>query len=192
VTNPAIEAPDSRALGLPRGPSFPLWHRGFRAIWWLMWWALASWTPAPLHPWRVLLLRLFGARIGRGARVYRTTRVWYPPNLELGDNAVLGPEVNCYCQGRVTVGDNATVSQFAHLVTGTHDIDNPGFRLVIKPITIGAEAWVGAGAMVGPGVSIGEGAVLGGGAVCFRDLDPWTVYAGNPCRRLRARRSPVN
>jgi putative colanic acid biosynthesis acetyltransferase WcaF len=46
--------------------------------------------------------------------------------------------------------------------------------------------------MVGPGVSIGEGAVLGAGAVCFRDLEPWTVYVGNPCRRLRARRSPVN
>jgi putative colanic acid biosynthesis acetyltransferase WcaF len=52
---------------------------------------------------------------------------------------------------------------------------------------IGAYAWVCARAMVGPGVQIGEGAVLGLGSVATRDLEPWTVYGGNPAQPLRTR-----
>lgn len=124
-----------------------------------------------------------------GARVYGSASVWYPPNLTMGRNAVIGWKVNVYCQGPITLGDFAIVSQFTHLVSGTHDIDNPGFQLLIKPIHIGDHAWVAANAFVGPGVTVGEGAVLGAGGVAFKDLEPWTVYAGNPAQPIR-KRSP--
>ena len=88
---------------------------------------------------------------------------------------------------RVVIEDYAIVSQCSFLLAGTHDIDDPNFQLQTKPIHIGRRAWVAACAIVGPGVTIGEGAVLGGGGVAFKDLEPWTVYAGNPARRVRAR-----
>lgn len=170
--------------------SFPLRHRLFRAAWRVTWLLLAAWTPPPLHGWRRLLLRAFGARVGRGARIHGSAEVWYPPNLTLGENAVIGWRVDVYCQAPITLGDGAIVSQYAHLVAGTHDIDDEGFQLVTRPIRIGARAWVAAGAFVGPGVTIGEGAVLGARAVAFSDLAPWTVYAGNPARPQRQRRRP--
>jgi len=60
--------------------------------------------------------------------------------------------------------------------------------LISEPITIGAGAWVAAGAFVGPGVTIGEGAVVGARAAVFRNVDPWTIVAGNPAKFLRFRR----
>lgn len=174
--------------GVHGGASFSLKHRMFRAVWGVVWLLLASWTPPPLHAWRRLLLVAFGAKMGKRARVYGSTIVWYPPNLEMGDFAVLGWKVNCYTQGKVVLGDYAIVSQYSHLVTGSHDIDDPSFQLFTKPIRVGRHAWVAADAFVGPGVSIGEGAVLGARGVTFKNLEPWTVYGGNPARVIRKRK----
>jgi len=175
------------ARPLEGGPSFPLRHRIFRAGWIVAWTLLARWTPPPLHGWRRLVLTLFGARLARGARVYGTARVWYPPNLSMGPHSVIGPHATCYCMDRVSIGAFAVISQGAQLCGGTHLVDSPDFQLVTRPIAIAAHAWIAADAFVGPGVSVGEGAVLGARAVAFRDLDPWTIYAGNPARPLRTR-----
>lgn len=174
--------------GIKGGPSFSLRHRMFRAVWNLTWLLLASWTPPPFHRWRVLILRLFGARIGKGARVWGSTRIWYPPNLVMGDYAVLGWRVNCYNQGEVVLEDFACVSQYSHLVTGTHDIDDQDFQLFTRPIRVCRYAWLASDSFVGPGVTAGEGAVLGGRGVAFRDLSPWTVYVGNPAKPVRQRK----
>ncbi len=178
----------SESGGVHGGAYFSLKHRLFRAVWNIAWLLLASWTPPPLHAWRRFLLRLFGAKISRSARIYGSARIWYPPNLEMDDFAVLGWRANCYNQGMIKFGRYATASQYSHLVSGTHEIDDPHFQLVTRPIELGDHAWVASGAFVGPGVTIGEGAVLGACAVAFKRLDPWTVYVGNPARAIRARK----
>jgi putative colanic acid biosynthesis acetyltransferase WcaF len=172
---------------LEGGASFSLGNRISRALWQISWAVLAAWTPRPFFAWRTTLLRLFGADIAPSARVYGNTRVWYPPNLTMAENALMGPGVNCYNQGQISIGAKAIVSQGAHLCAGTHDINDPNFQLITKPITIGAGAWVAAEAFVGPGVTIGEGAVLGARGVAFRDIEPWAVYAGNPAKKLKDR-----
>ncbi len=179
---------DARASSAVKGGAyFSLKHRLFRAVWNVVWLLLASWTPPPLHGWRALLLRLFGAKIGKRTRIYGSARIWYPPNLEMGDYSVLGWKVNCYSQGKVILEDYANVAQYVHLVTGTHDIDDPSFQLYTKPIRICRYAWLASDCFVGPGVTVHEGAVLGGRAVAFKDLEPWTVYVGNPARAIRKR-----
>ncbi|WP_448658020.1 putative colanic acid biosynthesis acetyltransferase [Sphingomonas sp. CJ99] len=170
------------------GPSFSLSHRLFRLVWNLVWAIAAAWTPPPLHRWRAMLLRLFGAKLGHGVRVYGKARIWYPPNLLMEDHAVVGPGATIYNQGRIVIGDHAIVSQGAHLCAGTHDISDPNFQLVTRPITIGRRAWIAAEAFVGPGVTIGEGAVLGARAVAMRDLAAWQVATGNPATVIKERR----
>src|SRR5690606_38769745 len=76
---------------------YPLRHRLFRALWILTWAVLAAWTPPPLHAWRCFLLRLFGARIGRGVRIYASANIWYPPNLLADDGSVIGWRTVIYC-----------------------------------------------------------------------------------------------
>lgn len=170
-----------------RGPSFGLSNRMTRVVWQATWLLLASWTPAAFHPWRRFLLRSFGAQMGSLTDVRGSARVWYPPHLTLGDGAMLAERVNCYSMALIKLESGALVSQGAHLCAGSHDINDIGFRLVAEPITIGANAWIAAEAFVGPGVRVGEGAVLGARAVAFRDLEPWTVYVGNPASAKRRR-----
>lgn len=172
-----------------RKRSFTWSHILFRAVWNACWLLLASWTPPQLYGWRRFLLNLFGARIAPGARVYGSARIWYPPNLVMGEGAVLGWNVHCYCMGQIVIEDFAIISQFSHLVAGTHDIDSETFQLYTKPVRIGRHAWIASSCFVGPGVTVGEGAVLGARGVAFKNMDPWTVYIGNPARPLRARRN---
>ncbi len=179
---------DAAATGQAEGgASFSLGNRLFRLVWMIAWALLARWTPPPLHRWRRLVLNLFGARVAAGARVYGTARIWYPPHLEMAAFATMGPAVNCYNQAPIRIGRYAIVSQGAHLCAGTHDVSDPNFQLVTRPIVIGERAWIAAEAFVGPGVSVGEGTVLGARAVAMRSLDPWSIYSGNPAQKLRER-----
>ena len=171
------------------GPSFSLGNRLLRLAWSTVWTLFGIWTPVPLHGWRRFLVRLFGGRIAATAKIYPGVAIWTPRNLEMQDYSCLGAGVVCYAMDRVTMEPYALVSQRAHLCCGTHDIDNPNFPLYAKPIHIGRNAWVASEAFVGPGVAVGEGAVLGARGVATRNLDPWTVYAGNPAKPIRKRAS---
>lgn len=168
-------------------PSFPLSHRLLRAVWGVVWGLFASWTPPPLYPWRRFLLRLFGATVHPSARIYGKAHIWYPPNLHVEAQAVIGPGVECYCMAPVTIGERAVISQRAHLCAGTHDISDPYFQLITRPIIIGADAWICAEAFVGPGVTVGDGAVLAARGAAFSNLDAWSVWRGNPAIRLKDR-----
>lgn len=59
----------------------------------------------------------------------------------------------------------------------------------LGPIIIGDYAIVGAGTTVLEGVSVGEGTVVGANSLVKYDLEPWSVYAGSPVRKLKARPS---
>jgi putative colanic acid biosynthesis acetyltransferase WcaF len=74
------------------------------------------------------------------------------------------------------------------LCAASHDITDPEFRLLHKPIRIDSRAWVAAGAFVGMGVTVGEGAVVGARAVVVKDVKAWDIVAGNPARVVGVRR----
>lgn len=170
------------------GASFTLGLRVRRVLFAVCWALFAAWTPPPLRGWRRLILRAFGARMGKGANVYGSARIWYPGFLVMGEHATLGRRVNCYNQATVTLGAFAVVSQDATLCAGTHDYDDPEFQLVTRPITLGAHSWIAAEAFVGPGVRVGDHAVLGARGVAMKDLAAGTVHAGHPAMPIKPRK----
>jgi putative colanic acid biosynthesis acetyltransferase WcaF len=160
-----------------------------RLVWSIVWNVCCRWTPTPLHGWRCFILRLFGARLGPSNFVYPSARIWAPWLLETEDVVTLARDVSVYNVGGVKLGSHAIVSEGALLCGATHDFQDRNFRLVAKPITIGRYAWICTRAVVLPGVTCGEGAVLGAAAVAAKDLEPWTVYAGNRAVSVGQRRS---
>ena len=148
---------------------------------------LFRWSPRPFFAWRRMLLRAFGARVGRGVHIDPSARIEIPWMLRVGDHAAIGAQVWVYCLGLVQIGERATVSHRAHLCAGTHDYTDPVLPLVRAGLSIGADAWICSDAFIGPGISVGEGAVVGAGSVVMRDVDPWHVVAGNPARFVKLR-----
>ncbi|NOU03642.1 MAG: putative colanic acid biosynthesis acetyltransferase [Novosphingobium sp.] len=177
----------SQTRPLEGGASFSLGNRLLRAVWGVAWLVLCRFTPPPLHGWRRVVLRLFGAKVGRGARVHASAAIWLPANLELGDHTLIGPGVRIYNQGRIAIGARSVVSQRAHLCASSHDIADPDFQLVLRPIAIGAQCWVAAEAFVGPGVTMHDRAVLAARGVLFGDAEADGVYSGNPAVRIKLR-----
>ena len=171
-----------------RGPSFSIGNRSLRAIWGVVYVLLFRISPRPFHAWRVLLLRLFGAQVGRGCRVYPSVKVWAPWNLKIGNHSGVGDGTNLYCMGKIEIGDCVAISEGSVLCGGTHDYNSPSFQLVVRPIVVESYAWICAGAFLHPGVVVPEGAVVGARAVITKSLPlAWVVYAGNPCRQVAVR-----
>jgi len=166
-------------------------NRAARLLWSLTWLLLFRPSPKPLHGWRRILLRAFGARLGRKVSVHASARVWAPWNLEMGDFSSLAPFVDCYCVDRVRLGRCVTVSQYSFICTAGHDIDSPDMRLTTAPVTLEDHVWIAADAFVAPGVRIAAGAVVGARASVFADVPAWTVVGGNPARPLRMRSRSV-
>src|SRR5215470_2517685 len=183
-------APPVRATGATDpylAPNYGLRNRLARALWFVAYRLLFRISPRPCHRWRARILRIFGAHLGRSCRIYPTARVWAPWNLECEDVVAIADEAIVYNPTLVRLGSHCIVSQQAYLCGASHDYTDPSFALLTAPITIGAYAWICARATVQMGVRVGEGAVLALGAVATRDLEPWTVYAGVPARRVKRR-----
>lgn len=140
-----------------------------------------------LMPWRKWLLTLFGAKLGRGAQVSCSARIWAPWNLEMSEFSCLAPEVDCYNVNKVSVGAHTTISQKTYLCTASHDITDPAHPLITAPIHVEDQAWIAADAFIGMGVTIGQGAVVGARAAVFKDVAAWTIVGGNPAKFLKSR-----
>jgi putative colanic acid biosynthesis acetyltransferase WcaF len=169
------------------GASFSLKNRLARVLWNAVNFFFFRFTPKPFHMWRVFILRLFGAKIGKGVHVYPRVNIWAPWNLELKDESGIANGVTLYSQGKITIGKRTVISQGAHLVSGSHDYTKKGFPLFTKPIYIGDHVWIAAEAFIHPGIVIGDGAVIGARSVVTSDMPSWMVCSGHPCKVIKDR-----
>jgi putative colanic acid biosynthesis acetyltransferase WcaF len=188
VDIPAIVSPGFDVHGgVPyTGPCYSLGNRTARALWNCVWMFLFLPSPRPFHAWRRFLLRCFGARIGRGSRIYPRARIWAPWKLQIGEMVAIADGSEIYNPAAVHIGDYAVISQGAYLCGASHDYRLWSFPLLARAILVGPYAWVAARAIVHMGVRLGKGCVIGAGSVVTHDMPAWTVCVGNPCRVLRS------
>ncbi|RQS34589.1 acyltransferase [Burkholderia sp. Bp8992] len=140
-------------------------------------------------PYRVrhwFLGRFCQVRIGRDSSIAMGCFVT-GYHISIGNNTVVNRYT--YLDGRVplTIGNNVNISHYTLIQTLTHDPQNPDFVCLCKPVVIEDHVWIGARAIISPGVRIGEGAVVGAGSVVTRDVEPYTIVAGNPARFIKER-----
>ncbi len=147
---------------------------------------LRSFVPGSAH--RRLLLRLFGAKIGRGVVIKPGVRVKFPWRLSVGSHSWIGEDVWIDNLATVTIGQNCCLSQGAYLCTGSHDWSRTSFDLVVKPIHLHDNVWIAARATVAPGAVAEEGAVLALGGMAAGRLAAWHIHGGVPARPLQPRK----
>ncbi|WP_322086229.1 acyltransferase [Burkholderia sp. BCC1999] len=143
-----------------------------------------NYMPYRIRHW--FLGRFCQVRIGRDSSIAMGCFVT-GYHISIGDNTVVNRYT--YMDGRVplTIGNNVNISHYTLIQTLTHDPQNPDFVCLCKPVVIEDHVWIGARAIISPGVRIGEGAVVGAGSVVTRDVEPYTIVAGNPARFIKER-----
>lgn len=161
----------------------PRWIRG---LWYIVN-ALFFKSPLPGSFWKRPLLRLFGAKLGKGVVIKPRVNIKYPWFLAIGDHVWIGEEVWIDSLGTVAIGSHSCISQGAMLLCGNHDHRSSSFDLLVEGITLEDGVWIGARAVVGPGVHAGSHAFLTLGSVTASELSPYSIYRGNPAEYLRER-----
>jgi putative colanic acid biosynthesis acetyltransferase WcaF len=162
----------------------PTWKRG---LWYIISLLFFQWGLNPSSGLKVLWLRVFGAKVGRGVVIKPRVTIKYPWKLSIGDHCWIGEQVWIDNLDSVCLEDNVCISQGALLLCGNHDYKKSTFDLMTGPIMLKSGAWVGAMAKVGPGVTFHSHAVLTLGSVVTKDLEAYSIYSGHPAIKVKTR-----
>ena len=141
----------------------------------------------PVSSIKVRLLRMFGAKIGKGVTIKPGVNIKYPWKLTVGDYTWIGERVWIDCLDTVTIGSNCCLSQGALLLNGNHNYKKTTFDLMISPITIEDGVWIGAQSIVTGGVTCKSHSVLTVQSVASSDMEAYGIYRGNPAVKVKDR-----
>ncbi|MBC7400104.1 MAG: colanic acid biosynthesis acetyltransferase WcaF, partial [Mucilaginibacter sp.] len=106
----------------------------------------------PVYSIKVMLLRLFGAKIGKQVEIKPCVNIKYPWLLTIYDEVWIGENVWIDNIAMVTIGSNVCISQGATILTGSHNYKKPSFDLITGALMIEDGVWIGALATVNQGL----------------------------------------
>lgn len=139
-------------------------------------------------PWRVFLLRMFGAKIGHSCYISPRATISVPWNFEMGNQSSLDDYVVISrSRGKVIIGDFVSIGMGVHIVPGGHDIRSRGFENNATFVRIEHGVFLGADSFVGRGVTIGQFSVLGSRAAAYKDIPENSVAVGIPASVIKER-----
>ena len=141
----------------------------------------------PFNSLKLFLLRLFGCSLGKGVVIKPNVNIKYPWKLSLGNYVWIGEQVWIDNLDNVTIGNHVCISQGAILICGSHDYKKPSFDLITKEIILNDGVWVGAKSIILPGVVAESHAILSAGSVMSKNLENYTIYRGNPAKKVGLR-----
>lgn len=156
-------------------------------------------------------------KAGKDLRIFEYAKIVRPEVIEIGDHSEIddftfiygGKEiiigryvhisrfVSIIGGGKLYLGDYTVLADGVRILTGT-DSYHGGYRMStvlpddqrspkISFVRIEKDAFIGTNAVVHPGVTIGEGAVIGSNSLVLKDVQPWTINVGSPCKVIKKR-----
>ena len=127
----------------------------------------------PYNPIRIYSMRKLGYEVGKN--------VYFPSDLRVAQDLV-----DDYA--KLKIGDRVAIGPRVTLIALSHANRSKLKQMVsVKKIGVIIEndCWIGAGAIILNGVTVGEGAIVGAGSVVTKDVEPYTIVAGNPARKIK-------
>ena len=123
-----------------------------------------------------------GAVVSVGSRTYfGKSHLVAAKRVEIGDDVLISWAVTILDHHSHSLVFEERKGDVVNWLTGTK-----GWGYVpIAPVRVCNKVWIGFGATVMPGVTVGEGAIVAACAVVTKDVEPWTVVAGNPARVIK-------
>lgn len=175
-------------------------------------WVISSWMRKPLkflyyfliylmnHPigntpwWRLrkAFFKLLGVKIGNDTILNMNQYILMPRKLKIGSHTHINKSAILDARGRLTIGNNVSISYNVAIITGSHDCNKPQFPGRYLPIRIDDYVWIGANATILNNVRIGKGAVIAAGAVVTKDVEPYTIVGGVPAKKIGERNQNLN
>jgi maltose O-acetyltransferase len=143
----------------------------------------------PSHHLRRFSYRLCGIRIGKGSAIHMNAVFYYPPNISIGNDTVIGERVVLDGRDKLVIGNHVDIASEVMIYNAEHDINDAGFKAVTAPVTIEDYVFIGPRAIILPGVTVRKGAVIGAGAVVTKDVEEFTIVGGVPAKEIGQRQN---
>jgi len=141
----------------------------------------------PFHLFRRLLYRLAGMKIGKGTSIHTGLHLYDPHNITIGNDTIIGEQAVLDGRDTLRIGDHVALATGVMIYNSQHDIQNPTFKAISKPVIIDDYVFIGPRVVILPGVHIGKGAVVGAGAVVTKDVPERSIVGGVPAVEIGKR-----
>lgn len=144
------------------------------------------------NPLRNYYLRLFGIIVKEKSSLHRNCKFFHVGKMKIGKNSVIN--WGCYLDNRrgIYIGNNVGIAHNTKIYTLGHDVNDPQFRSKGNPVYIEDNVFIFSNSIIMPGVRIGEGAIVLAGSVITKDVEPWTIWGGNPAKKIREHKREIN
>lgn len=125
---------------------------------------------------------------------YVASSVELPKDLVAGAYSYIGPRTIIY--PNTEIGDYTMIANDVKIIGGDHTFDTAGKPMIFckreekKNTKIGRDVWIGANSIIMTGVNIGDGAIIAAGSIVTKNVDAYSIVAGNPARYLKKRFDP--
>lgn len=131
-------------------------------------------------------------KIGRDSAILMNCRFTEASNLVIGNNCVINAFCTIDTRGGLNLGDNVSISEHCIILTSDHDANSPDFKGRNRMVTISDYCWIGTRAMVLPGNNLEKGCVVAAGSIVTKHVEPYTIVAGIPAKRISNRIEILN
>lgn len=126
---------------------------------------------------------------GKNVNIEQNAR--FSPKVSLGDYSGIG--VNAKINGECVIGNYVMMGEDCTIITRNHAHDRLDIPMMQqgfekdRPVVIDDDVWIGDKVVLLPGVHIGKGAIIGAGSVVTKDVEPYSIMAGVPARKIKSR-----
>ena len=140
---------------------------------------------------RVLLAGRLFRKVGNSVKIHSGVCFGTGLNIEIGDYSSLNHD--CWIANDTIIGNDVMMGPEVIILSGSHNFNRTDIPMreqgapPRKPVVVGDDVWIGTRSIILPGVKIGSHSIIGAGSVVTKDVEEWSVMAGNPAKFIRSR-----